>query len=174
MARLKPRRPAVEPDVAKRLSLRSCLGRFATGVTVVTYDGPDGRHGFTANSFTSVSLDPPLILVSVARTARSHDALVGTAFTVNILRAEQEALARRFAGGDPVEPTWIEGEHAPRLANTLAHLECLPNIRHDAGDHSLFIGEVISFAHDDGEALGYVASGFTTVHEPLLGHEYLI
>lgn len=172
--RSKPHRPVIESDVARRQLLRSCLGRFATGVTVVTFDGPDGRHGFTANSFTAVSLDPPLVLVAVARQARAHDALVDTAFTVNVLRAEQEALARRFAGGDPVEPLWIEGDYAPRLANALAHLECLPSQRHDAGDHSLFVGEVMNFARDDGAALGYFASGFTTVSEPLLGHEYLI
>ncbi|HWI22845.1 MAG TPA: flavin reductase family protein [Baekduia sp.] len=171
---LKHERPAIDEIVARRSALRTCLGRFATGVTVVTFDGPTGRHGFTANSFTSVSLDPPLVLVAVARKAHSHDLMAGLPFTINILRAEQERLARRFAGGDVAEPVWIEGEHAPRLAGNLAHLECLPHAQHDGGDHTLFVGEVVGFDHDEGEALGYFASGFTTVAEPTLGHEYLI
>src|ERR1700749_1181311 len=87
-------------------SLRSCLGRFATGVVVVTFDSDDGPRGITVNSFTSVSMDPPLVLVSVARRARAHDALFDRAFCVNVLGGEQEALARRFAGRAGWASTW--------------------------------------------------------------------
>ena len=76
-----------EHDLAR---LRTALGRFATGVAVVAFDGPDGRHGMTINSFTSVSMRPPLVLASVARKARAHDALEGQPFSISILGAEQE------------------------------------------------------------------------------------
>lgn len=155
-------------------AVRSCLGRFATGVAVVTFDGPDGRQGLTVNSFTSVSLDPLLVLVGIARSARSHDALLERPFCVNILGAEQEAVARRFAGGQEIELLWHEGELAPRLAGVLAHLECRPWRTYDGGDHTLFVGEVVGFDYRDGDALAYVTSSFTTIAEPLFGVEDVI
>jgi flavin reductase (DIM6/NTAB) family NADH-FMN oxidoreductase RutF len=170
----KPHRPVVDPQAAQRSALRSCLGRFATGVAVITFDSEHDRHGITVNSFTSVSLDPPLVLVSVDRRARSHDLLHDRAFTVNVLGAEQEGLARRFAGGSDTEPHWIESDQAPRLAGVLAHLECQPWRAYDGGDHTLFLGEVVGFDFRDGDALAYHTSRFTTVAEELLGHEHLI
>jgi len=164
----------VDPDTARRSGLRACLGRFATGVAVVTFDSDHARHGITVNSFTSVSLDPPLVLVSVDRRAHSHDLLHERPFTVNVLGAEQEGLARRFAGGSQTDPVWVEGEHAPRLAGVLAHLECTPWRAYDGGDHTLFLGEVRDFDFRDGDALAYHTSRFTTVAEQLLGHEHLI
>jgi flavin reductase (DIM6/NTAB) family NADH-FMN oxidoreductase RutF len=155
-------------------ALRSCLGRFATGVAVVTFDGPDGRHGFTVNSFTSVSLDPPLILVNVAKRARAHAMLHDRPFCVNVLGAEQEPVARNFAGGPEVELTWIEGEHGPHIAGVLAYLECLPWRSYDGGDHTIFLGEVVDFDFRDGDALGYVTSRFRAIDQQQLGHEYLI
>jgi flavin reductase (DIM6/NTAB) family NADH-FMN oxidoreductase RutF len=154
--------------------LRSCLGRFATGVAVVSFEGPDGRAGLTVNSFTSASLEPPLVLVSVAKKARSHEMLRDRPFCVNVLGAEQEAIARNFAGGPEAPLTWIEGEHAPRIAAVLAHLECVPWRDYDGGDHTLFLGEVKDFDFRDGDALGYVTSRFRTIDDQQLGHEYLI
>ena len=155
-------------------SLRSCLGRFATGVAVVTFGADDGPRGFTVNSFTSVSMSPPLVLVSVARAARSHDALRGRGFCVNVLGAEQEPLARLFAGGGAGTVTWQEGELAPRLAGVLAHLECRPWRDYDGGDHTLFLGEVESFDYRDGDALAYHSSRFTSIADLQLGIEDLI
>lgn len=155
-------------------ALRSCLGRFATGVAVVTVDGPDGRHGLTINSFTSVSLDPPLVLVSVAKKAKAHELLEERPFCVNVLGAEQEAIARCFAGGEQIELDWIGGEHAPRIAGVLAQLECTPWRHYDGGDHTLFLGEVADFEFRDGDALGYLTSRFQRIDEQQLGHEYLI
>lgn len=128
----------------------------------------------TVNSFTSVSLEPPLVLVSVARHAHSHDALIGRPFCVNVLGAEQEALARCFAGGPPVQVSWSEGGQAPRLSGALAHLDCAPWRHYNGGDHTLFIGEVMDFDYRDGDALGYVTSGFLPIGQQRLGHEYLI
>jgi flavin reductase (DIM6/NTAB) family NADH-FMN oxidoreductase RutF len=155
-------------------SLRSCLARFATGVAVVSFDTPEERRGITVNSFTSVSLEPPLVLVAVAKRARSHDALFGRPFCVNVLGAEQEALARSFAGGPPAELHWKEGEYAPRLAGTLANLECTPWKTYDGGDHTLFLGEVESFEYRVGDALAYMSSSYRTIAEQELGFEYLI
>jgi flavin reductase (DIM6/NTAB) family NADH-FMN oxidoreductase RutF len=162
------------PEMPAR-SLRSCLGRFATGVVVVSFDGPQGRRGITVNSFTSVSITPPLILVSVARNARSHDALRGRPFCVNVLGAEQEGLARQFAGAGPSGATtvWLEGDLAPRLAGVLAHLECRPWRDYDGGDHTLFVGEVSDFDYRSGDALGYHTSGFTSIGDAQLGIEDL-
>jgi flavin reductase (DIM6/NTAB) family NADH-FMN oxidoreductase RutF len=171
---VKPRRPAVDPQAAAASALRACLGRFATGVAVVTFDTADGRHGITVNSFTSVSLDPPLVLVSVGKRARSHDLLRDRPFTVNVLGAEQEHVARCFAGGPPAELLWIDGEHAPRLGGVLAHLECRPWRAYDAGDHTLYLGEVAAFDYREGDALAFLTSRFTVLAEERLGHEHLI
>jgi len=154
--------------------LRTCLGRFATGVAVVAFDGPDGRRGLTINSFTSVSMDPPLVLASVARRSKSHDALAGRPFSISILGGEQEAVARCFAGGPAVDVDWHEGEVAPRIAGALAWMECRPWQAYDGGDHTLYLGEVAAFDFRDGAALAYHASGFTTIAEDVLGVEHLI
>lgn len=170
-------RPLALADLRKAnegAALRSCLGRFATGVAVITLDGPGGRHGLTINSFTSVSLEPPLVLVSVAKKAKAHPLLQGHPFCVNVLGAEQEAIARCFAGGDSIDLIWVEGRHAPRIAGVLAHLECVPWRQYDGGDHTLFLGEVVDFDFRDGDALGYLTSRFRSIDEQQLGHEYLI
>ena len=153
---------------------RGSLGRFATGVAVVTFDTDQGRHGITVNSFTSVSLEPPLVLVSIARTTKSHDELAGRPFTVNVLGAEQRALASNFAGTPTGEPRWVEGTVAPRLAGVLSYFECTPWAAYDGGDHTLYLGEVVSFDYRAGDALGFVNGQFTTIPEYLLGHEALL
>jgi flavin reductase (DIM6/NTAB) family NADH-FMN oxidoreductase RutF len=155
-------------------ALRACLGRFVTGVTVVTFQGPDGRRGLTINSFGSVSMHPPLIMVSIARTAQAHDALSGRRFCVNVLGAEQEQVARHFAGGETGTLRWADDPAVPRLAGVLAHIICEPWRVYDGGDHTIFLGEVTGFGSRSGDALAYANSRFTTVPEPVLGHEYLI
>ena len=157
-------------------SLRSCLGRFATGVAVVTFAHDDEPRGVTINSFTSVSLEPPLVLVSIARGARSHDTLRGRPFCVNVLGAEQEAVARCFAGGPaPEDLSWHAGSVAPALGGALAQLQCRPWAEYDGGDHTLFLGQVVDFNYRHGLALGYHSSGFTTIGEQdVHGSEALI
>ncbi len=157
---------------------RGSLGRFATGVAIVTFDGVDDdgapkRHGITVNSFTSVSMDPPLVLVSIQRTVRTHAMLTARPFTVNILGAEQQALAMHFAGRPQAEAVWEEGDHAPRLAGVLSWFECTPWAEYDGGDHTLFVGEVQDFDYRSGDALGFVNGQFTTIHESVSGHESL-
>ncbi len=154
--------------------LRGSFGRFATGVAVVTFDASTGRHGITVNSFTSVSLEPPLVLVSIARNTHSHDELAGKNFTVNVLGAEQEALAMNFAGKPNQEPQWVEGDIAPRLAGTLSWFACTPWASYDGGDHTLYLGEVQDHDYRSGDSLGFVNGRFTVIPEFMPGHESLL
>lgn len=169
-------RPATDaPSRPLKQVLRGCLGRFATGVVVVTFDGLDHgatkRHGLTVNSFTSVSLDPPLVLVAIQRSVRAHSLLAGRPFTVNVLGAEQRDLAMHFAGKPNAEPEWIEGAHAPRLTGPASWFECTPWAEHDGGDHTLFLGEVENSDYRRGDCLGFVDGGFITIPEPADGRE---
>lgn len=160
--------------MARAHHFRGSLGRFATGVAIVTFDGVSKRHGITVNSFTSVSLEPPLVLVSIARRAKAHDELAGRPFTVNILGAEQQALALHFAGQPGVEPQWVEGPVAPRLARVLAYFECTPWAAYDGGDHTLYLGQVVDFNYRSGDALAFANGRFTTIPERQLGVEDLL
>lgn len=156
--------------------LRGCLGRFATGVAVVSFTQPGGHRGVTVNSFTSVSMNPPLILVALQRTVPSHGLVQGRCFTVNVLGAEQLEFAVHFAGKPrpSLQPDWTEGEHAPRLAGSLCYFECTPWAEYDGGDHTLFLGEVRHFDYRDGDALGFVNGQFTVIPQSVPGHEALL
>ena len=131
--------------------LRRALGQFATGVAVVTTHERGGDPvGLTLSSFNTVSLDPPLILFSVARKARSLEHLLqAQSFAINILNREQEAVSNRFA--QSVATKWDGVDHrpgqtgAPLLPGALAHFECRCYARHDGGDHVIFVGEVLGF-----------------------------
>jgi flavin reductase (DIM6/NTAB) family NADH-FMN oxidoreductase RutF len=126
---------------------RLACGHFATGVAIVTtLDRTGERHGFTANSFTSVSLEPPLVLVCVEKIISSHPPMTETAgFIFNILTDQQEELARRFATPDIDKFEGVEtapGEFgAPRIPNCLAYIAARSLAQHDGGDHTIFIGE---------------------------------
>lgn len=161
-------------DVPEIHHFRGSLGRFATGVAIVTFDGATKRHGITVNSFTSVSMEPPLVLVSIARNTKAHDELADRPFTVNILGAEQQALAMHFAGRPGPDPRFVEGEIAPRLANVLAYFSCTPWAAYDGGDHTLYLGEVQEFNYRRGDALAFANSSFTTIPESQLGVEELL
>jgi 3-hydroxy-9,10-secoandrosta-1,3,5(10)-triene-9,17-dione monooxygenase reductase component len=129
--------------------LRRALGRFSTGVTVITcVDAQGQRAGLTANSFTALSLDPPLVLWSLRQSSASLPVFGAAAhFAVNVLSASQVDLSRRFASkaedkfaaGD-----WSAGAHgAPVLSGCAAVFECQAHARHEHGDHTLFIGRVL-------------------------------
>ncbi|WP_432363321.1 flavin reductase family protein [Sporosarcina sp. UB5] len=141
--------------------LRNCFGRFATGVTVVTCAHEQGKHGFTANSFTSVSLDPPLVLVSVDRRTRALPYLRNNSFTINILRENQHGTAMHFAGR-PQTPAPFEWDDL-RIRGSLAHMECEPWAEYDGGDHVLFVGKVVQFNYGDGEPLAFYGGKFMKV-----------
>lgn len=129
-------------------TLRDAMGCFATGVTIVTAHGPDGKPiGLTANSFTSVSLDPPLLLVCIANNAGSAEALrAADSFAVNVLQIGQQPVSNLFAGKgeDRFAGTrWEVGEYgAPILPSSLGIFECKRHDLHEAGDHFLLVGRV--------------------------------
>lgn len=147
------------PEFDQR-SFRSALGRFATGVTIITARGSDGRPvGVTANSFNSVSLDPPLVLWSLARTSGSLDAYESAdEFAIHILGIDQEHLSNRFAtkGADKFEGMNIDDVGVPLLDGCAARFHCRKVQRHEVGDHVLYIGEVIAFEACDGAPLLYL------------------
>ena len=150
-----------------RQGLRAALGAFATGVTIVTARcaGTLGPVGFTANSFTSVSLDPPLLLVCLAHTAASYRIFAeADSFAVNVLEAGQEETARVFAtrGADKFTTVaWQPGSlGAPLIDGSLARFECAIHQRVVAGDHDILMGRVVGFSRHDGRALVYHAGSF--------------
>jgi flavin reductase (DIM6/NTAB) family NADH-FMN oxidoreductase RutF len=165
---------AIEPGAVDGFALRSCLARFATGVAVAAVHGPEGRDGLTVNSFTAVSLEPPLVLVAIHKAARRHDAFLHRPFAVNVLGAEQEALARHFAGRPLLDPVpWEASSSSLRLAGALAALECEPWATYDGGDHTLVVGRVTGFSYREGDGLGYFCGRFVRLDAPILGIEFL-
>ena len=145
---------------------RSTVGAFATGVTVVTTRGEEHAYGMTANAFSSVSLDPPLILVCVISPSEGAEHITRNGvFAVNVLTSEQEPLSRYFASRDRPRgrDAFVEVAHrfaasgSPILEGSAAFLDCRLHATHEAGDHLIFIGEVLELEVQDG-------------HEPLLFH----
>lgn len=156
------------------LSLRRCFGHFATGVAVVTYNGGDQPRGLTVNSFTSVSLDPPLILVCLDKRSRAVPHLAGGPFAVNVLSADQHDLAWHFAG-KPVGavPVWRSIGGIPLLENSLAWMTCVPWARHDAGDHLILVGKVERFDSGRQDPLCFYRGQFASVmHVSAQGGEW--
>lgn len=140
-------------------NLRRAFGRFGTGVTVITVQTPQGPLGMTANSFSSVSLDPPLVLWSPACSSKRHNAFATAArFAVHVLGADQKDIADAFAAsGDGFDMCdWVEGPNgAPTLNGCLATFHCDTYAVHPAGDHSIILGHVRNAAfHPDENAPG--------------------
>lgn len=139
--------------------LRDALAQFATGVTVVCARAEHGRYvGFTANSFNAVSLDPPLVVWSLAARSTSLVAFeTASHYSINILSAKQAHLARRFSRphADRLDSVLHRPGHfgAPLIDGCVAWLECRHYACHRAGDHVLFIGEVVGVAHAHGRGL---------------------
>ena len=149
------------------LSFREAMGRFPTGVTIVTARDPgDAPVGLTVSAFTSVSLEPPLVLVCVAATSNSHDVLLDAGrFTINVLADDQTDLAYRFATAPSEErftdTAWVAGgNEAPRLEGVAAWLECELEEVHRGGDHSILIGRVVAVGTSEREALVYHRGAF--------------
>ena len=157
-------------DDEERRRLRALMGRFATGVTVVAARHGPLLAGMTANAIASVSIDPPLMMASVARRAETHTAIVGShAFALSVLTAEQRDLAECFAQPTTAEKlkrfcdaAWHEAETgSPILEGALAYFDCRLTDRHEGGDHSVFIGEIVAAGYrEDAEPLLWYASGY--------------
>jgi flavin reductase (DIM6/NTAB) family NADH-FMN oxidoreductase RutF/pimeloyl-ACP methyl ester carboxylesterase len=149
--------------------LRNAFGSFMTGVTVVTAMDEAGEpRGFTANSFTSVSLDPPLLLVCIARSASScHTFSKAKAFAVNILAEDQKHVSAAFASRRPDKFTgiaWRKSENGqPLIEGALSWFDCARHELVDAGDHVILLGAIRGFAARDANPLGYARGGYVTL-----------
>jgi flavin reductase (DIM6/NTAB) family NADH-FMN oxidoreductase RutF len=170
-----PKHPA-NPDPANELAsghspldprdFRNALGTYATGVTVITAAGPDGKpYGLTCNSFASVSLNPPLVLWSLVIYSQSMSIFQNAShFTVNVLGASQQALARKFA--TPLEDKFAAVEwqpglgDAPILKNSVANFQCRAVDRYYGGDHVIFLGAVEAYAYNRDEPLLFARGGY--------------
>jgi len=154
-----PTRPG-RRHLSTQTGLREVMAQFATGVTVLTAGG-EAAHGMTANAFSSVSLEPPMVLCCVSRAARMHDAIVTAGgYGVNILAADQRELSKYFADWrrpngmaqfDSVD--WTPGPKtgAPLLEGALAWLECELEAVYEGGDHSIFLGRVLGSSRGSGD-----------------------
>jgi len=147
-------------------TFRSVLGRFATGVTIVTARDAHGRdHGMTVSAFASVSLEPPLVLCCIERRTEMHEVLTtATQFAVNFLSSSQESLSRRFA--EQLDDRFDGVGYGRGITGTvllegiLAYLECDLAARYDGGDHTIVVGEVIAAAAHDERPLLYYRGGY--------------
>jgi flavin reductase (DIM6/NTAB) family NADH-FMN oxidoreductase RutF len=156
---------------------RKALGSFATGITVITLDSDREVHGMTANAFSSVSLDPMLVLVCVDQKASTHAHLhAKKRFGVNVLAENQRAISEYYArpgrtherAEQEAGATFERTEHGtPVLRGALAYLECRLHSAEDAGDHTIFIAEVEDVVVRDGKPLLYFGSKYRAIGSPL-------
>jgi flavin reductase (DIM6/NTAB) family NADH-FMN oxidoreductase RutF len=150
------------------LELRRAFAQFATGITVVTARAPDGSPvGLTVNSFTSVSLDPPLALWCLGRASANHDAFrLAERHLINVLAADQLEVARRFASRGPErfagQRFSVTDTGLPRLDGCVAWFECATRSRHDEGDHVILVGRIDSFEVAPGRPLIFHDSRYVT------------
>jgi flavin reductase len=158
----------VQDDERRRL--RDLMARFATGVTVVAARHGPLLAGMTANAIASISIDPPLMMASVARRAETHGAIIGShAFAISVLAAEQRELAECFAQPTTAtkltrfcDASWHEAESgSPILEGALAYFDCRLVDRIDGGDHTIFLGEIVAAGYrEDADPLLWYASAF--------------
>jgi len=149
-------------------SFRAALGTFVTGVTVVTTDSPEGPFAIVANSFSSVSLDPPLVLWSPAKASRRFEHFAGARrFAINVLGADQRdvctAIARSKTAIRDV-PTHASHCGMPLIDGALATFECNLDATHDAGDHVIIVGRVTRAHHGEGDPLVFHGGKYGEFH----------
>lgn len=153
---------APSPDTAREF--RSALGAFATGVTLVTIAGPEGPMGFVANSFSSISIDPPLVLWAPAKSAQRYPYYAAAKhFAIHVLGADQGPLVNHFhrgSGSFEAVDHRLNPEGVPLLTQALARFECRQYAAHDGGDHLIVVGEVLRFAAGEGVPLIFARGKF--------------
>ena len=145
------------PGFGPERAYRDALGCFGTGVSVVTTETADGPLAITANSFASVSLDPALVLWCPAKASPRHDAFAGAqTYTIHVMSEDQQPLATHFArtGTDFDAVGWqVDANGTMHLTGCLARFECRRTTVHDAGDHSIIVGQVMRAWHRSGMGL---------------------
>lgn len=157
----RPTRPELLKDFTSH-ELRKAFGKFATGVTVVTCQRPDGiPHGATVNAFTAVSLEPPLAQVTLIRTNKACEYLARTPFAINIMASHQLEICLNFAGiKQKDEIQWRESNGVPILEDNAATLTCQPWRTYDGGDHLIVIGEVTRIEVNETDPLLFLSGKF--------------
>lgn len=157
----------IEPTAETLRAYRTALGQFATGITIVTAKTDDGLIGMTANSFSSVSLEPPLILWCLAKSSRRYQGFASAKrFAVNVLRSDQYDLAMEFARtgdcfSDVNSVTGHDG--VPLIRDALANFQCVLENSMDAGDHEIILGRVKSVTFTEGDPLIFQGGQFGTL-----------
>ena len=149
---------------------RRIMGHFATGVTVITTRLGEELHGMTANAVTSLSLEPPLVLVAVDRKAGMYQSLKEAAgFAMNILAADQQDLSNRFATRGPKEfsdiPQTTAVTGAPIFTEALGYVDCEISEIFSGGDHDIFIGEIVAGNVGEGEPLIYYGGSYRALKD---------
>jgi flavin reductase (DIM6/NTAB) family NADH-FMN oxidoreductase RutF len=155
---------------------RQCMGRFATGVTIVTSEKDDEVRGMTANAFLSVSLDPPLILVSVAHKATMYEFLQQSKhYGVSILGEHQKDLSNHFAGRhDPdLKVPFVRHKNMPLIEGAVGHIVTKVVDMHEVGDHTLFIGEVIYLKSRDMRPLMFYGGNYSELSQDMTQSHYV-
>ncbi|WP_410217440.1 flavin reductase family protein [Paracoccus sp. (in: a-proteobacteria)] len=155
------------PDAHNGRMLRDAFGRFATGVTVVTTQGADGCVAITANSFSSVSLNPPLVLWSPARSGARYPVFAAAEhYAIHVLAADQAEMAWAVARNrDALEGRTMDlnNEGVPVLERCLARFDCRRFALHEAGDHAIVVGHVLRATLSDGEPLAFYAGKIASI-----------
>lgn len=155
------------PSADNLRSYRNALGQFATGITIVTARTADGPVGMTANSFNSVSLEPPLVLWCLAKESQRRAAFEqATAFGISVLRSDQYDLAMRFAREGQcftAENSFENEAGLPLIRDALANFECRLERSMDAGDHEIILGRVEKVSFSDGDPLVFQGGRFGTL-----------
>lgn len=158
------RTTGIVPDAGNARLFRDALGRFATGVTLVTIQGPDGPMGFTANSFASLSLEPALVLWSLARSSRRYAHFAEARhYAIHVLGQDQADFPARFSrsGAGFAGLDWHRNaEGVPVLPGALARFDCARHATHDGGDHLIIVGQVLRLALEEGEPLVFAKGRF--------------
>lgn len=153
----------MDVEAISELLFRDALSRFASGVTVVAAQTAQGLVGFTATGFTSVSLEPPLVLICVGHHASAHDAIVeAERFGVSVLADDQEWIASQCARSrvDRFRGVALRHERVPQIDGAIVQLGCRRHARHEAGDHTILVGEVLSCFLAPGRPLVHFARRF--------------
>ena len=154
---------ATLPTQIDARAFRATMGRFATGVTVISHTSAGEVHAMTANAFLSVSLDPPLVLVSLGNMARmGYRLTIGQPFGISVLAEDQIALSNHFAGRPHASPliAWRWEADVPLLVGAVAQITACVITTYPAGDHTLFIGQVEHLAQSEGRPLIFHAGNY--------------
>lgn len=147
------------------IDLRAAFGKFATGVTVITTGQGDDIHGMTANSFTSVSMHPPMLLVCVSKQARAFERITRSGgFGVSVLAEHQGDVSIHFAGRPNLDDVVFANlSGSPTIKDAIAQFSCVLRESHDAGDHAILVGEITNYTHCDGRPLLFHNGRYTAL-----------